>query len=92
MTERADDPYFAGPYGWVLSHVEALTLPVFCPGRQGVWRMNEEDTHLVLERMSARSLERAERAEAQRLLGPARYWQHMATALLEDDAWSAEDA
>lgn len=33
------DPFFSGPYGWVLTDVVALPKPVLCKGRQGLWTL-----------------------------------------------------
>ena len=41
VQEHPDDPWFIGPYGWVLDDVVALT-PVPCRGRQQLWRVPEE--------------------------------------------------
>ena len=31
------DPWFCGPYGWLLDEVVALRRPVPCRGAQGIW-------------------------------------------------------
>ena len=41
VQEHSDDPWFIGPYGWVLDDVVALT-PVPCRGRQQLWRLPDE--------------------------------------------------
>jgi hypothetical protein len=40
VQEHPDDPWFVGPYGWVLGDVVALT-PVPCRGRQQLWTVPE---------------------------------------------------
>lgn len=32
-----DDPWFSGPFGWVMFDVRRLVVPVRCVGRQGLW-------------------------------------------------------
>ena len=41
VTERPEDPWFFGPYGWVLDDVLALT-PLPCLGRRQLWRVPGE--------------------------------------------------
>lgn len=33
------DPWFVGPWGWVLDDVRALPAPIPCRGAQGLWRL-----------------------------------------------------
>ncbi|WP_412026654.1 hypothetical protein [Deinococcus yunweiensis] len=32
----SDDPWFVGPYGWILDNVQAIA-PVACSGNRGLW-------------------------------------------------------
>ena len=41
VQEHPDDPWFLGPYGWVLDDVVTLS-PVPCRGRQQLWRISDE--------------------------------------------------
>jgi len=41
VQEHPGDPWFVGPYGWVLDDVVPLT-PVPCRGRQQLWRVPQE--------------------------------------------------
>ncbi len=34
---RVEDPWFIGPYGWLLDDVVAFRTPVPCSGAQGLW-------------------------------------------------------
>jgi len=34
-----ENPWFFGPYGWILKNVRRLTKPIHCSGRQGLWRV-----------------------------------------------------
>lgn len=34
---QSSDPWFLGPFGWVLTEVIPLPEPIPCRGRQGVW-------------------------------------------------------
>jgi hypothetical protein len=36
------NPWFEGPYGWVLGSVVVLPRPVICKGAQGLWDIPEE--------------------------------------------------
>lgn len=36
----SDDPWFYGPYGWMLGDVTPIA-PVLCPGAQRLWRLPE---------------------------------------------------
>jgi len=40
--EESDDPWFIGPFGWLLADVVALDRPVPCRGAQGLWKVPEE--------------------------------------------------
>jgi len=39
FVEASDDPWFVGPFGWLLADVEAFDMPVACRGAQGLWRV-----------------------------------------------------
>lgn len=34
----SDNPWFSGPYGWILQKVKALPEPQHCKGSLGLWR------------------------------------------------------
>jgi hypothetical protein len=36
--EESDDPWFAGPVGWLLADQVTLPSPVACKGARGLWR------------------------------------------------------
>ncbi len=38
----SDDPWFFGPFGWLLSDLRVLARPVACRGMQGLWSVPEE--------------------------------------------------
>jgi hypothetical protein len=50
-TALLDDPWFSGPYGWVLSDVQKLATPVPCRGAQGLWRMTAEEEKKVEQQL-----------------------------------------
>jgi len=57
------DPWFSGPYGWLLANVLPFDDPVYAKGRQGLWIVNGElkekvrDAHrLTLKNASKESL------------------------------------
>lgn len=37
ITKESTDPWFTGPWGWLLDEVIALPLPVYCRGQLGLW-------------------------------------------------------
>lgn len=37
----SDDPWFSGPYGWVLRDVVRVPEPIACKGALGLWRILE---------------------------------------------------
>jgi hypothetical protein len=47
----SDDPWFVGPYGWVLDDVVKLASPVMCRGAQGLWVMPPDAGRRVLEQL-----------------------------------------
>lgn len=47
--DAPDDPWFTGPYGWVLRDVVAIP-PVACRGGQGLWKLPPRVRHTVIER------------------------------------------
>lgn len=49
VTERPEDPWFVGPFGWVLEDVVALP-PLTCPGRRQLWRV-PADVRVEIERL-----------------------------------------
>ncbi len=36
------EPWFCGPYGWVLDNVEKLDKPIPCRGQLGLWKVGAE--------------------------------------------------
>jgi hypothetical protein len=45
-----NDPWFAGPYGWVFSKVVKFAEPVPCKGGQGLWIIRPEIRELMRQR------------------------------------------
>lgn len=41
VVEASEDPWFFGPYGWLLADVLALPSPVQARGALGLWRLTE---------------------------------------------------
>jgi hypothetical protein len=39
VVRDSDDPWFFGPFGWLLQDVQALAMPVECRGMQGIWNV-----------------------------------------------------
>lgn len=39
LVEVSEDPWFSGPYGWVLDDVEKLPESIPCKGALGLWRL-----------------------------------------------------
>jgi hypothetical protein len=37
--QKHDDPWFFGPYGWILDDVIEFSEPIQCRGAQGLWRV-----------------------------------------------------
>lgn len=50
VTESAD-PWFVGPFGWVLSDVVVLPAPVPCRGAQGLWEVPQTEREAVLRQL-----------------------------------------
>ena len=46
---ESPDPWFTGPYGWILSGIIAIP-PVPCRGSMGLWRLAPRIHRVVLER------------------------------------------
>lgn len=42
FVKTADDPWFFGPFGWLLDDVRALAEPIPFKGKQGLWTVPEE--------------------------------------------------
>lgn len=42
-TQHHHDPWFSGPFGWLLDEVAALDEPVPCKGHLGLWNLQPED-------------------------------------------------
>jgi hypothetical protein len=49
IVEGSDSPWFFGPYGWVLSEVKAVDVPVPCKGALGLW---EIPAHVIADMRS----------------------------------------
>jgi len=54
VTDRANDPWFVGPYGWVLEDVMPLP-PLPCQGRQRLWRVPQEVRTQIEQILAAQS-------------------------------------
>jgi len=50
VTESAD-PWFVGPFGWVLSDVVVLPAPVPCRGAQGLWEVPADVREAALRQL-----------------------------------------
>lgn len=46
-TDASDDPWFAGPLGWVLEDVRVLDAPVERAGALGCWRLTARELRSV---------------------------------------------
>ncbi len=46
VVTRSDDPWFFGPFGWVLGEVTAIE-PVPCRGAQRLWALDEDTLRRV---------------------------------------------
>jgi hypothetical protein len=46
-----DNPWFNGPYGWVLTEVAALDEPIPARGMQGLWTLPHDVERRVLEQL-----------------------------------------
>lgn len=63
---RSEDPWFFGPYGWVLEEVAAID-PVECKGGQGLWAVSGPIVERVREnfrRVRARGMEASDTLDA----------------------------
>lgn len=49
VVTHSKDPWFCGPYGWVLQDVRALSVPVPCRGAQGLWNLPPDVERRVRE-------------------------------------------
>jgi len=47
----SDDPWFSGPFGWMLDDVVALEKPVKAKGMQGLWRVDGEALEQIQEQI-----------------------------------------
>lgn len=46
--EASDDPWFSGPYGWLLEDVRKLVEPIRCKGSLGLWKLpGDLDQHIL---------------------------------------------
>lgn len=52
VTDHSDDPWFVGPYGWLLDDVRVIE-PVPCRGQQGLWELPPSVLATVRERWLA---------------------------------------
>lgn len=53
LEHMEQDPWFAGPYGWLLGEVVAID-PVPCKGAMGIWRVPPAVGDEVLQRVEAK--------------------------------------
>lgn len=51
---RSDDPWFEGPWGWVLDDVMPI-CPVMCPGQQQLFTLPDDVEQAVLDAIRKRS-------------------------------------
>ena len=49
--EYCKDPWWLGPYGWVLDDVHTLQTPVPCKGNFKLWRLSDEVMSQVREQL-----------------------------------------
>jgi len=49
---RSFDPWFFGPFGWVLATVHALPEPILCRGMWGLWPVNEVMARKIDEQLA----------------------------------------
>lgn len=42
VVTESDDPWFEGPFGWLLNDLVVLRKPVPCKGAQGLWDLPED--------------------------------------------------
>jgi hypothetical protein len=47
FVQRSADPWFTGPFGWVLTSVRSLPEPILCRGMLGLWPVNEVMTRRI---------------------------------------------
>lgn len=50
---ESDDPWFSGPYGWLLDDVTAFKEPVAAKGMQGLWKVEGKLLEQVREAFKA---------------------------------------
>lgn len=72
VVETSADPWFTGPYGWVLDEVVRIE-PVPCGGRQGVWEVPTAVLRQVREKYHTAVQTRAAEVEAYRQR--KRFWE-----------------
>lgn len=44
-----EDPWFSGPFGWLLDDVKPLEYPILCRGSQGLWTVPPEILESILK-------------------------------------------
>jgi len=49
VVKESNNPWFEGPYGWLLKDVKALKRPIHCRGWLGLWRTPDEISEEIKE-------------------------------------------
>ena len=52
LMTNSNDPWFFGPFGWILEDVVRLSAPVPCAGAQGLWRLPVDVEAVVMAQVS----------------------------------------
>lgn len=53
VVTESEDPWFSGPFGWLLEEATVLLEPVACKGAQGLWEIPEGAMPVVRRRWKA---------------------------------------
>lgn len=59
VTETSEDPWFAGPLGWVLDDVRVLDAPVERAGALGCWRLAPSEVRSIARQTGLRFVSQA---------------------------------
>lgn len=54
FVQHSADPWFVGPFGWVLTDVRVLREPILCRGMLGLWPVNEVMARRINEQLAPR--------------------------------------
>jgi hypothetical protein len=52
VVTRSSDPWFVGPFGWVLEDVVKLDIPIGCRGAQGLWDLPGDVERAVMREVA----------------------------------------